>query len=240
MKKWNQVNKRLKTIIVPELDVVFNRANLFRKTLRSEIYVSHFHVKFNNKIIWESQKDSAYCNFRFYDKWDQYAEDDSLGRLSPENIIAQYLDTPKEKLLQFDEPTGLKFILWACDKRIGKDRLSKTRFTKWALPIVKERVPEYNLEPIIHQPCPIIYTCDDFTVFDIDKYKFYGDFLFVVANNIDYSVATHATCFEKKRAKSGYWKIPSKKVFDLSEEQIKLINDKVNQYKNKVYTDKPK
>ena len=240
MKKWNQVNKRLKTIIAPELKIAFNKSNIFHKTGWSEFNLSHFYVKLNGKIIWESQKDSAYCNFRFYDKWDQYAEDDSLGRLSPENIIAQYLDTPKEKLLQFDEPTGLKFILWACDKRIGKKRLSKTRFTKWALPIVKERVPNYNLEPIIHQPCPIIYTCDDFTVFDIDKYKFYGDFLFVVANNIDYSVATHAICLEKKRAKSGYWKIPSKKVFDLSEEQIKLINDKVNQYKNKVYTDKPK
>lgn len=239
MKKWNQVNKRLKTIIAPDLKIAFNKSNIFHKTGWSEFNLSHFYVKLNGKIIWENQKDSAYCNFRFYDRWDQYAEDDSLGRLSPANIIAQYLDTPKDKLLQFDEPTGLKFILWACDKRIGKDRLSKLRFTKWALPIVRERVPEYNLEPIIYQPCPIIYTCDDFTVFDIDKYKYYSDFLFIVSNNIDYSVATHATCLEKKRTKDDYWKIPSKKVFNLSEEQIKLINDKVNQYKDKLYTYKP-
>lgn len=28
MKRWNQVNKRLKTIIVPELNIAFNKSNL--------------------------------------------------------------------------------------------------------------------------------------------------------------------------------------------------------------------
>ena len=46
--------------------------------------------------------------------------------------------------------------------------------------------------------------------------------------------ATHATCLEKKRAKSGYWKIASKKVFDLSEEQIKLIRNEVQKYQNRL------
>ncbi len=234
MKRWNQVNKRLKEIIIPELKIAFNKSNLFHKTGRSEFNMTHFHVKLNGKIIWESQKDSAYCNFKYYDRWDSYANVENFGRLSPANIIAQYLDTPKDKLLQFDELSGLKYILWACDKRIGKERLSKMRFTKWALPIIKERIPEYNLEPIIYQPCPIIYTCDEFTVFDIDKYKFYGDFLFVVANNIDYSEATHATCLEEKRHNIGYWKIPSKKIFELTEEQIKMIESRVQQYKERL------
>ena len=83
MKKWNQVNKRLKTIIAPELKIAFNKSNIFHKTGWSEFNLSHFYVKLNGKIIWESQKDSAYCNFRFYEKWDQYAEDNNLGRLSP-------------------------------------------------------------------------------------------------------------------------------------------------------------
>lgn len=230
MKRWNRLNKRLKEIIAPEVKVVFNKANLYHPTTYSEFNMSYFYIKLNGKLLWESQKDSAYCNFRYYDRWVQYSKIENFGYLSPANIIAQYLDTPKDKLLQFDEPSGLKYILWACDKRIGKERLAKMRFTKWALPIVKTRVPDYNLEPVIYQPCPIIYSCDEFTIFDIDKYKFYGDFLFVVANNIDYSSATHATCLEKKRATKGYRKVPSKKVLELTDEQIKIVKDKVQQY----------
>lgn len=232
MKKWTQVNKRLKTIIAPKLKIAFNKSNIFHITGRSEFNMSHFYVKLNGKILWESQKDSAYCNYAFYDRWDQYAELEGFGRLSPANIIAQYLDTPKDKLLEFDEPSGLKFILWACDKRIGKERLSKMRFTKWALPIVKERVPEYNLEPIIYQPCPIIYSCNEFTVFDVNKYNSYWEheFLFVIANSIDYSTATHATNLTNKCETDGYWKIPSKKVLELTEEQIILAKNKIQQY----------
>lgn len=232
MKKWTQVNKRLKTIIAPELKIAFNKSNIYHKTGRSEFNMSHFYVKLNREILWESQKNSAYCNMCFYDRWDQYARIEGFGKISPANIIAQYLDTPKDKLLEFDEPSGLKFILWACDKRIGKERLSKIRFTKWALPIVKERVPEYNLEPIIYQPCPIIYTCDEFTIFDNNKYIWYPgfSFIFIVANNIDYSIATHATALEEKRHNVGYWKIPSKKILALTERQIKIVEDEVQQY----------
>lgn len=236
MKRWNQVNKRLKTIIAPELKIAFNKSNLRLKTGWSKLNRTHFYIKLNDEILWECQKDSAYCNFRYYDEWFSYGRDEKIGKLSPANIIAQYLDTPRDKLLQFEEPSGLKYILWACDKRIGKDRLAKMRFTKWALPIVKERVPNYNLEPIIHQPRPIIYTCDEFTVFDIDEYKFDDDFLFVVANNIDYSSSTHATCLEEKRAKKGYWKVPSKKILNLSDEQIKIVKEEVKKYVEKIKT----
>lgn len=93
-----------------------------------------------------------------------------------------------------------------------------------------------NLEPIIYQPRPIIYTCDEFTVFDIDEYKFCGDFLFVVANNIDYSSATHATCLEEKNANNGYWKVPSKKILNLSDEQIKIVKEEVKKYVEKIKT----
>ncbi len=233
MKRWNQVNKRLKTIIVPELKIDFNKSNLYHRTGWSEFNMSHFFIKLNGEIIWECQKDSAYCNLHFYDRWNQYAKVEKIGRVSPANIIARYLDMPKDKLLEFDEPSGLKFILWACDKRIGKERLAKMRFTKWALPIVKERVPNYNLEPIVYQPCPIIYSCDEFTIFDVNKYDFYqtnSNHSFVVANNIDYSTATHATGLETKRQNNGYWKIPSKKILELSEEQITVVNNKVSEY----------
>lgn len=32
MKRWNQVNKRLKTIIAPGLNIAFNKSNLRLKT----------------------------------------------------------------------------------------------------------------------------------------------------------------------------------------------------------------
>ena len=50
MKKWNQVNKRLKTIIAPELKIAFNKSNIFHKTGWSEFNLSHFYVnKVRNK-----------------------------------------------------------------------------------------------------------------------------------------------------------------------------------------------
>ena len=58
----------------------------------------------------------------------------------------------------------------------------------------------------------------------------------MVANNIDYSSATHATCLENKNAKKGYWKVPSKKILNLSDEQIKIIKEEVKKYIEKIKT----
>lgn len=140
MQKWNQVNKRLKTIIADGLDISFNHAPVVKKTYWLKAYsINFFHVKFNNQIIWEYPKDNAYHNFMFVDEYTKYDNwhrpwqggEPDIKRFcgdsqvaSPENIIAGYLDMPKDKLLEFDEPTGIKYILWACDKRIGKNRLS--------------------------------------------------------------------------------------------------------------------
>lgn len=60
------------------------------------------------------------------------------------------------------------------------------------------------------------------------------NFLFVVANNIDYSSATHATCLEEKKAKKSYWKVPSKKTLNLSDEQIKIVKEEVKKYVEKI------
>ena len=56
----------------------------------------------------------------------------------------------------------------------------------------------------------------------------------MVANNIDYSSATHATCLEEKNAKNGYWKVPSKKTLNLSDEQIKIVKEEVKKYIEKI------
>lgn len=248
---WKNVQKRLKEIISPELKLVFNSSTVEKHTFRkcASLEINHFEVKLDGKVIWEAQKDCAFYNekifwdFDLYPKWDFVSNGNKnevhTFKASPQNIIAEYLDTPKSELLNFDEPTGLKFLLWASDKRIGKSRLKEMEFTRFALPIVKQRIPNYNKEPIVYQPCPIIYTCKDYTVFDLTKvlsYKWDEDkwyTTYVVANSIDYTQATHAVDFHyESRAKGGYCKVASKNKLILTDEQIALIKEKVEEYKN--------
>ena len=214
MKKWNQINKRLKSIIADGLDVSFNHSPVVKATSRAKYIISFFHVKFKDKIIWEYPKDNAYHNIRFCDKfqpydnwhapyqggqkkWDPIYADFQFA--SPENIITGYLDLPKEDLLSFEEPTGLRYILWAIDKRIRKKRLQETGFIEQALPIVKERVPEYNLEADLGNSMTLVYTDSDISIFGKSKWKFvstwndeyYKAHRFIVADNPSYSLSKH-------------------------------------------------
>ena len=215
MKKWNQINKRLKMIIADGLDVSFNHSPLVKTTARAEYCLSFFHVKFNGRIIWAYPKDNAYHNFRFCDKYQPYDNWHSPYQggqpkraayyadfqfASPENIIAGYLDMPKSELLNFDEPTGIRYILWACDKRIGKQKLSEMQFIKQALPMVKERIPEYNLEPCLGNSMTLVYSDETISIFGKSKWKFastwhddYGKIhRFIVTDNPSYSLAKHS------------------------------------------------
>ena len=253
MRKWKQIQKRLKEIIVPELNIVFNSSNLEKHPFRKSdsLKINHFEIKLDDKVIWEAQKDCCFYNEKIfwdynssYSAWNYVPKGNKNEthsfRASPQNIIAEYLDCPKEELLNFDEPTGLKFLLWACDKRIGKNRLKEFEFTRFALPIVKQRISDYHKEPIVYQPCPIIYSCEDYTVFDLTKVLNYTwdndgyNTTYIIANNIDYTKATHAIDLHYKNyVKGGYYKVASKKKLMLSEEQIAFIKEKVKDYKNK-------
>ena len=128
MKKWNQINKRLKSILAEGLNVAFNHSPVVKTTYRDKYCISFFHVKFNGEVIWQYPKDNAYHNFRFcdkyipYDVWERPWQGGQEKKIegytnkqfaSPENIVAGYLDMPKDKLLEFDEPAGLRYILWA-------------------------------------------------------------------------------------------------------------------------------
>lgn len=215
MQKWNQINKRLKTIIADDLSVAFNHAPVVKKTGRSELSVSFFYVKFNGEIIWQYPKDNAYHNFMFCNKYHPYMvwhrpqqqtakeqrrhfADSQVA--SPENIIAGYLDLPKDKLLDFEEPTGLKYILWACDKRIGKQRLAKTEFIEQAMPVIKARVPEYSLKPCLGNSMTLVYTDDEISIFGKSKWQFHSTFnddylkahRFIVTDNPSYSLSCKA------------------------------------------------
>ena len=215
MKQWNQINKRLKTIMADDLNISFNHSPVVKTTYRDKYAISFFQVKFRGEIIWQYPKDNAYHNFRFCDKYQPYNQwkrpwqggqkkprrhfaDGQFA--SPENIIAGYLDMPKDKLLKFEEPTGLKYILWACDKRIGKHRLSEMHFIKQALPIVKSRIPEYNLEPCLGNSMTLVYTDAAISIFGKSKWAFDCTFVdnylkthrFIVTDNPSYSLSKHA------------------------------------------------
>ena len=210
MQKWNQVNKRLKTIIADGLDISFNHSPLVKRTSRAEYCISFFNVKFNGKNIWQYPKDNAYHNYKFHDKYESYNKwerpwQGGKGKwehsyASPENIIAGYLDMPKDKLLEFNEPTGLRYILWACDKRIGKNKLSQIQFIKQALPVIKTRVPEYSLEPCLGNSMTLVYSDDMINIFGKSEWKFdcvwcqsyFKTHRFIVADNPSYSLSKHA------------------------------------------------
>ena len=215
MKKWNHINKRLKSILAEGLNVAFNHSPVVKTTYRDKYCISFFHVKFNGEVIWQYPKDNAYHNFRFcdkyipYDDWERPWQGGQEKKIegyankqfaSPENIVAGYLDMPKDKLLEFDEPTGLRYILWACDKRIGKNKLSQMEFIKQALPIVRARVPEYNLEPCLGNSMTLVYSDEDINIFGKSKWAFNStwddDYLkthrFIVADNSSYSLSKHA------------------------------------------------
>ena len=240
MKKWNQINKRLKSILAEGLNVAFNHSPVVKTTYRDKYCISFFHVKFNGEVIWQYPKDNAYHNFRFcdkyipYDVWERPWQGGQEKKIegytnkqfaSPENIVAGYLDMPKDKLLEFDEPAGLRYILWACDKRIGKNKLSQMEFIKQALPIVKARVPEYNLKPCLGNSMTLVYSDEDINIFGKSKWAFNStwddDYLkthrFIVTDNASYSLSKHAIEIDfNGQISKWYPKMFSKNVFKLT------------------------
>ena len=223
MKQWNQINKRLQNIIHEDLNIKFIHSPLVKKTSRSELCIPFFYVKLDDKIIWSYPKDCAYDNWQFGFKWSAYVKWDrpwqgGKGKYeyesyaSPENIVAGYLDMPKDKLLGFDEPTGLRYILWACDKRIGKNKLLQMEFIKQALPIVKSRVPDYNLEHCLGNVQTLVYSNEKINIFgNSEKWCFNTsgydnipkDSNFLITDNPSYSLSTKANkiTFDGKKKK---------------------------------------
>ena len=239
MKQWNQINKRLQNIIHEDLNIKFIHSPLVKKTSRSELCMPFFYVKLDDKIIWSYPKDCAYDNWQFGFKWSAYVKWDRPwqgGRgkyeyesyASPENIVAGYLDMPKDKLLGFDEPTGLRYILWACDKRIGKNKLLQMEFIKQALPILKSRVPDYNLEPCLGNVQTLVYSNAKINIFgNSEKWCFNTsgydnipkDSNFLITDNPSYSLSTKANkiTFDGK-TKNLSTKLVSKKLYEITPE----------------------
>ena len=239
MKQWNQINKRLQNIIHEDLNIKFIHSPLVKKTSRSELCIPFFYVKLDDKIIWSYPKDCAYDNWQFGFKWSAYVKWDrpwqgGKGKYeyesyaSPENIVAGYLDMPKDKLLGFDEPTGLRYILWACDKRIGKNKLLQMEFIKQALPIVKSRMPDYNLEPCLGNGQTLVYSDEKINIFgNSEKWCFNTsgydnipkDSNFLITDNPSYSLSTKANkiTFDGK-IKNLSTKLVSKKLYEITPE----------------------
>ena len=122
--RWNKLQKRLKEILAPELDISFNNSPVRKKTDYSEITLRFFQVKFKGEIIWRFPNDSEQPNYALVYGWvinEDWKEGEKSGEYMeyPKHSIMKYLDLPKEQLLQYEDKSGLADILKVCDKRIG-------------------------------------------------------------------------------------------------------------------------
>jgi len=127
-----KIKQRLANITAPELDISFNNSPVRKKTAYSEIILRFFQVKLSGEVVWWFPKDSKYENWVVMDKC-------SMGYEHPKCSIIEYLDLPKEQLLQYEDKAGLADILKVCDKRIGYNRLKTLELSPAARKIFEAR-----------------------------------------------------------------------------------------------------
>lgn len=114
--KWNKIKKRLQDIIDPNLNVKFVYAPVQRRTGYSNYLLRYFYVVLNDEIIW---------SYPFNSNTPDYEVLAIVDFNHPIKSIMQYLDTPRNKLLKFEDNIGIAKILNACDKRIGYEKLKE-------------------------------------------------------------------------------------------------------------------
>lgn len=137
---WNKLQKRLKNIIDPKLNIKFNNSPVRKKTSWSEITIRFFQVILDDEIIWKfpkdtnQQKDMYFCIGQY--KISKY----EYGKIEfPIMSIINYLDLPKDKLLDYQDKAGLSDVLKSCDKRIGYNRLKTLQLSQAGQKIFNKR-----------------------------------------------------------------------------------------------------
>jgi len=140
--RWNKLQKRLKEIIAPELNISFNNSPVVKKTDYSEIALRFFHIKLNREVIWRFPNDSEQPNWRFLYGHCGFQTAESYEY--PIHSITKYLDLPKEQLLDYEDKAGLADILKVCDKRIGYNRLKELELSPAAKKIFDVRFKDKN------------------------------------------------------------------------------------------------
>lgn len=128
---WNKLQKRLKNIIDPRLNISFNNSPARKNTSWGEVAIRFFQVKLDKEIIWKFPKDTKQkkdANFVY----GQYRiSKREWGTLEfPIMSIIAYLDLPKDKLLDYEDKAGLAEIIKVCDKRIGYNRLRNLKLSE--------------------------------------------------------------------------------------------------------------
>lgn len=138
--RWNKLQKKLKNIIDPRLNISFNNSPVRKKTNWGEITIRFFQVKLDKEIIWKFPKNTEQkldANFVY----GQYKiSKREWGTLEfPIMSIIVYHDLPKEKLLDYEDKAGLAEILKLCDRRIGYNRLRNLKLSEVGRKIYYER-----------------------------------------------------------------------------------------------------
>ena len=136
---WYKLKKRLEDIMAPNLNISFNYSPLRKKTNRSEITLRFFQVKLDDEIIWQFPKDTN----QFIDENFIYGQsnfDNQYINIEfPIQSIIAYLNSPKEKLLDYEDKAGIVEILKVCDKRIGYNRLKTLKLSQAGTRIFEKR-----------------------------------------------------------------------------------------------------
>lgn len=128
---WNKLKKRLNNIIDPKLNIKFNNSPVRKKTNKSEITIRFFQVLLEDEIIWRFPKDTKQTTDEnyIYGQFKNKAGNFELIQFPIMSII-EYLDLPKDKLLDYEDKAGLAEILKVCDKRIGYNRLKEIKLSQ--------------------------------------------------------------------------------------------------------------
>ena len=136
MKQWSKLQKKVHNLVDSKLDFNF-RCSVYKfKTKHSNYHVPRFFILLNKEIIWETP-----CGYSC--EWWYVVPEIS-------NIIAEYVNTPKTKLLDKTfKKDDLKItdILKSADRRLGKKSLLKLREkikTPGAIKIIEARLNSLN------------------------------------------------------------------------------------------------
>lgn len=137
---WNKLQKRLKNIVDPRLNVSFNNSPVRKKTSWGEITIRFFQIKLDDEIVWKFPKDTNQKKDASFIYGQYRISKSEWGTLEfPIMSIIAYLDLPKEKLLNYEDKAGLAEILKLCDRRIGYERLRNLKLSETGHKIFNKR-----------------------------------------------------------------------------------------------------
>ena len=141
MRRWSKLQKEVYNLLDPALNLQIH-CRVYRKpTQWSTLQLPRYWITLNKEIIF----DYPSCFNDLKNVSPPYPYDAAfISEIS--DIIRDYIDTPKDKLLDLKDKYGIIDILKAADRRLGKENLLSIDLSKPAQKVLKVRFGEnyYN------------------------------------------------------------------------------------------------